>query len=157
MTIYVNMTFKLAACFSSFIAWFTLRPWTWWWYFPPKRRSLSQIYGATTQKIPLFILSYLSLVLIFQCFVTCLISKQSIVSTDSVISGLYVAYVNIDLCNYKIVSAYGHLHTLSLAASGDSKVRKTKQKQISSVPLHFCTHTQCCILKCFLYRDIYRC
>lgn len=43
---------------------------------------------------------------------------------------MYVTYVNIDLCRYKIISTYEHLYTLSLAASGDIKVIKTKQTNI---------------------------
>jgi hypothetical protein len=42
----------LSAYFRWILPWLTLRPWRWWRYVPPKRRSLSEEYGVTTQIVP---------------------------------------------------------------------------------------------------------
>jgi hypothetical protein len=45
---------KLVTCFRSFLSWLTLWPRRWRWYVPPKRPSLADPHGVTTQKTVIF-------------------------------------------------------------------------------------------------------
>jgi hypothetical protein len=46
---------RLGAYFCLYLAWITLRPWTWRLYVLSKRRVLSELHGVTTQKAVLVV------------------------------------------------------------------------------------------------------